>query len=101
MTTTIPCPKCKGAGHTGGIVHVARSAGHEWHAGLQCDICRGYGRISIDVARWVADGEKHRKERVAEGISLGERAAALGITAARLSAMENGRADPAMLEKSP
>jgi hypothetical protein len=96
---TIPCPKCKGSGHTGGIVHVARSAGHNWHAGLRCDICRGYGRVSIDVAKWIPLGEKHRKERIAEGISLRARAAALGITAARLSAMETGRADPAMLEE--
>jgi transcriptional regulator with XRE-family HTH domain len=51
------------------------------------------------VAKWIPLGEKHRKERIAEGISLRARAAALGITAARLSAMETGRADPAMLEE--
>jgi transcriptional regulator with XRE-family HTH domain len=51
------------------------------------------------VARWIPIGARHRKARVEDGISLHERATALGVTAARLSAMETGRADPAMLEE--
>lgn len=66
---------------------------------VPCLICLGTGKVSIDVARWIPVGEQHRKARVAEGISILERAAALGITPTRLSAMENGRADPAMLEE--
>jgi hypothetical protein len=64
-----------------------------------CSICAGATYVSIDVARWIPIGARHRKARVEDGISLHERATALGVTAARLSAMETGRADPAMLEE--
>jgi hypothetical protein len=91
--TTIPCPKCKGTGRGGSFLLRGQLVT------APCSICSGATYVSIDVAKWIPLGEKHRKERVAEGISLRERAAALGITAARLSAMENGRADPAILEE--
>ncbi len=91
--TTIPCPKCKGTGSGGNFLLRGQ------FVTAPCSICSGATYVSIDVAKWIPLGEKHRKERVAEGISLHERAAALGITPARLSAMENGRADPAMLEE--
>jgi hypothetical protein len=91
--TTIPCPKCKGTG-TGGSFLLRGSL-----VTAPCSICSGATFVSVDVARWIPAGEKHRRERIKEGISIGERAAALGITAARLSAMESGRADPAMLDE--
>ncbi len=92
MTTTIPCPRCNGTGKGGSFL--LRGA----LVTAPCSLCSGATYVSIDVARWIPIGEKHRKARVEDGISLHERAAALGITAARLSAMETGRADPAMLE---
>jgi hypothetical protein len=90
--TTIPCPKCNGTG-TGGHFLLRGKL-----VTAPCGLCGGATYVSIDVARWIPVGESHRKARVAEGISIRERAAALGITPARLSAMETGRADPAMLE---
>lgn len=95
--TTIPCPKCNGTGD-GGHAFV-RSPTSGYVMPVPCSICLGTGKVSVDVARWIPVGEQHRKARVAEGISIHERAAALGITPARLSAMETGRADPAMLEE--
>jgi hypothetical protein len=92
MTTIIPCPKCKGTGKGGSFL--LRGA----LVTAPCSICDGATYVSIDVARWIHIGARHRKARVEGGISLHERAAALGVTAARLSAMETGRADPAMLE---
>ena len=98
--TTIPCPRCKGTG-LGGVAWISRSDGALGGEAvtMPCSLCLGTKQVSVDVGRWVIDGESHRKARVAEGISIHERAAALGITPARLSAMENGRADPAMLEE--
>jgi hypothetical protein len=90
--TTIPCPKCNGTGLGGSFLLRGKIVT------APCTLCGGATYVSIDVAKWIPLGEKHRKERVEEGISLRERATALGITAARLSAMETGRADPAMLE---
>jgi hypothetical protein len=90
--TTIPCPRCHGAGNGGSFLLRGKIVT------APCSICAGANYVSIDVAKWIPIGMKHRKERIADGISLHERAAALGITPARLKAMETGRADPAMLE---
>lgn len=90
--TTIPCPRCEGSGLGGRFLLRGEIVT------APCSLCGGATYVSVDVARWIPIGEKHRKTRVAEGISIHERSAALGITPARLSAMENGRADPAMLE---
>jgi hypothetical protein len=92
MTTTIPCPKCKGTG-TGGSFLLRGAI-----VTAPCSICAGATYVSIDVARWIPIGEEHRRRRVAECVSLRERAETLGISMALLSAMENGRSDPAMLE---
>lgn len=93
----IACPRCKGTGN-GGLAFVSSRTG-SFTAETKCNICLGTGNVSAQVGDWVLLGEKHRKARVEEGIGLHERAAALGITPARLSAMENGRSDPAMLEE--
>jgi len=89
---TITCPRCKGTGLGGRFLLRGKLVT------APCGLCGGATYVSVDVARWIPIGERHRKARVAEGISIHERAATLGITPARLSAMENGRADPAMLE---
>ena len=88
---TVTCPRCSGTG-TGG-----NSLLRGMLVAVACPICAGTGCVSVDVARWISDGARHREARVVEGSSIHERAAVLGITPARLSAMENGRADPAML----
>lgn len=92
----IKCPRCKGTGY-GGTAFVTSRTG-SYTTETACNICLGTGNVTAAVSEWVVMGEKHRKARVEEGIGLYERAAALGITPARLSAMETGRADPAMLE---
>jgi hypothetical protein len=94
----IACPRCKGTGQ-GGVAFVSSRTGH-FTTETVCNICLGAGNVSAAVGDWVVMGEMHRKARVEEGIGLHERAAALGVTPARLSAMETGRADPAMLEES-
>jgi hypothetical protein len=91
--TTIPCPKCNGTGTGGAFLLRGRIVT------APCSLCSGATYVSIDVAKWIPIGEKHRRERIEAGVGLRERASTIGITAARLSAMESGREDNSMLEE--
>ena len=90
---TVPCQFCKGAGRTG-LVHVNRGAGGgEWLDNIPCFECGGSGSWSMN--RWEAwqKGQKMKAARLARGESLREAAKMAGVSAARMSAIERGRAE--------
>lgn len=89
---TLPCQFCRGKGKTG-PVHINRgNAPHEWRESMDCHHCAGTGRWTPERhARWEA-GQAMRAERIARDESLREAAKRLGISPARLSAIETGRA---------
>ena len=99
QTETTTCPRCRGSGIVAAFVETATHG--YFDPMLQCSLCRGDGHISATTADWLARGEVHYKARVARGESASECARRLGISAAELSGMEHGRADPSRLETSP
>jgi hypothetical protein len=81
------CPSCGGA--KGGEAVVC-GGGRSQVRTVECSFCRGTGRVSADrVALWQG-GRRRRDDRVARGVTLREEAKRLGITAAKLSALERG-----------
>lgn len=86
------CETCGGEGSTG-PVHINRGdAPHEWRGSMPCHDCDGTGQWTAERhARWQA-GQKMRAERLARGESLREAAKRMGITPAKLSVTEAGRA---------
>jgi hypothetical protein len=66
-------------------------------AELDCLRCKGAGEVDEDMERWMKIGGVHRTWRVAQWESLADCSKRLGIGAADLSAMEQGRKDPTRL----
>lgn len=88
MTT---CPRCTGDGGYYALVTRATGCAEEY---LTCDLCKGDGKISDEVAGWLKEGVDHRNARVARDESLRECARRLGLSPALISAMETGRQRP-------
>lgn len=94
----IICPTCEGDGKIKCPIHVNRGGKpHQWLDEITCRQCGGEGLISPEMMAWILRGNEARRTRVEQGISIRERARAIGITAAEVSAMEHGRRDPAPL----
>ncbi|WP_316176282.1 hypothetical protein [Bradyrhizobium sp. SZCCHNRI1073] len=90
----IVCPDCKGKKQMMAFVD-----GQDFNgvAEIACLRCRGSGEVCEDTERWMKIGGIHRTWRVAQWESLAECANRLGMGAAELSAMEQGRKDPTRL----
>lgn len=74
-------------------MHVNRgNQPHEWlsYRDVPCAECDGTGAISEARAEEMLAAAARRKDRIARGMKLGEEARRLGITAAALSALEQG-----------
>jgi DnaJ-class molecular chaperone len=85
------CPTCKGKRTN--IAHINTgidSQRHRWSE-IPCFTCNGAGNISDEHATRITKGAEMRQARVARKESLYEAAARMGMTAARLSAIEHGR----------
>ena len=93
------CPRCQGGRTFSAFVD--GPSGGRYEPALLCGLCQGTGEVPEKVAEWLAKGTAHRLDRVARGVSIGQAAKCLGITAAQLSAMEHGRADPVGLNPTP
>ena len=91
------CPRCDGKGSNPAFVHT--ESGSYYDPELKCDLCKGTGKVSDQTLQWLSAGKRHRDDRVARDESIMECSRRLGIRAAELSAMENGRADPARLQQ--
>jgi len=88
----LTCQHCFGQGWTG-PVHINRGAlGCEWVDRMDCQSCAGTGQWTAEQAVRFRDGQKARQERVERGETLREAARRLGVSAAALSAFEQGRA---------
>lgn len=85
------CPRCSGNGGYHALVHRKDGCTEEY---LTCDLCKGDGKISAEVAGWLKIGSDHRNARVSRDESLRECALRLGVSAALVSAMETGRKRP-------
>lgn len=87
---SVTCPTC--SGRKRGLVHLNRGdKPHEFRE-MDCRTCAGTGAVSAEVALRIAKGEALRQARIARGEGLREAARRLGITAAELSAREQGAA---------
>lgn len=95
---TIGCPSCRAAGRFAAFVDREDGTGN-YEPSMRCPRCSGSGRVPATQARWSALGAAHRKARVGRGESLMQAAARLGMRPAELSAMEQGRIDPAQIAK--
>ena len=93
---TTKCPSCDGARTFPGFVD--GPSGGRFDAALPCGLCHGSGVVPLHVVHWLSVGRAHRERRVENDEGLRECARRIGISAVELSAMENGRADPARLE---
>ena len=99
QTPTTTCPRCNGAGTVAAFVDTSDTG--YFDPALRCSLCLGEGHISATHADWLSRGNAHYKARVKRGESVRECARRLGMSAAKLSGMEHGRADPSRLETSP
>jgi hypothetical protein len=88
------CPDCHGLKKLFALVDGPEYCGP---ADIPCVRCKGTGQVDPDSERWQLIGGAHRTWRVAQWESLGECAKRIGMTAAELSGMEHGRADPTRL----
>ena len=96
----IACPSCSGTGQVG-PVHINYGGGHgEWKDKVPCYRCTGTGTATPEMIAWMARGKALRDARLARGETLGAAAERLSINPAALSAMEEGRRDPARLEQA-
>jgi DnaJ-class molecular chaperone len=100
QTTGLPCPHCHGKGSNPGFICFAdgEATRSRFDKAIQCSLCKGAGSISREVAAWRMIGKRHRDARVAREESILECSRKMGIRPSELSAMENGRANPATLE---
>ena len=85
------CPRCTGDGGYHALVHRKDGCSEEY---LTCDLCKGDGKISAEVAGWLKVGSEHRNARVEREESLLECARRLGVSPALISGMETGRQRP-------
>lgn len=90
----ITCPDCRGRKS---LTALADGPNYRGPMLVHCHRCRGTGEVDPGTERWMRIGGTHRTWRVAQHESLRDCAGRLGVSAAKLSAMENGRADPARL----
>lgn len=99
--TDLPCPHCDGVGALSGFVDGRDKAGRRFGEirKIACMTCAGKGRIPTHQASWIEEGRAHRMARVERRESIHEAAARLDITAVELSAMEQGRMNPAPLHR--
>lgn len=94
----IICPDCEGDGKIKGPIHVNRGdQPHEWLDEITCFRCKGEGRVSPDMLAWILRGKEARRIRIDQGVSIRQRAKAIGLSSADVSAMEHGRRDPSPL----
>jgi len=90
------CPSCAGVGTFAAFVDRDDGTGC-YDPAVPCPRCKTSGRVPIEQLRWAEAGAVYRKARVARGESLMEAAQRLGLSPAAVSAMEQGRSDPAEL----
>jgi hypothetical protein len=90
----VECPECKGVGDRGGF---AIDSNGSFYSRVSCSLCRGGGAVAPHRVKWWTVGRAHYRARVAKMEGIRECAARLGVTPQQLSAMEHGRADPAIL----
>lgn len=90
------CPSCQGRAYSKAFILSSdgRSIMDPAHP---CPVCTGLGRIDHQTAAWRERGQAHARARRSRMESLLECAQRLGLSPAELSAMEQGRADPARL----
>lgn len=88
----ISCPHCKGRG--GGPCFINRGEDYRTHSieHRACRTCNGFGEVTAEHAERIAEGRALRDGRLSRGVSLMDEAARLGISPARLSAIERGNA---------
>lgn len=97
------CPRCDGSGTLAGFVDGRRADGRrfgEFRRAITCFTCEGQGRIPQHQANWIEEGRAHMQQRKERGESIYAAAARLGLSVPDLSAMENGRMNPAPLHPS-
>ena len=97
----VTCPDCNGTGTQRGVFHLNRGdAPHQWVDSVPCLRCGTSGIVPDEMADWIVRGEAARRRRISQGISMRARAEQLGVSPAVLSAMENGRRDPALIDET-
>lgn len=100
--TTIACPDCEGRGNVAAFVDGERDGvayGHFDHR-ARCLRCMGRGLVPAQALDWMSRGRALASLRRAKMESLNTAARRLGMSAVEMSAMENGKADPAPLERA-
>lgn len=97
----VQCPTCRGDRQVLAFVDGRDKNGRRFgrNGMVDCFTCAGTGSISAERAQWMEDGRVHMQQRKERGESIYAAAARLRLTVPALSAMEQGRADPAQLKK--
>lgn len=91
------CPHCGGRG-TAAVLLSMGDGSSLIDTARRCGTCSGAGDISERLAGWIAAGKRHRDARLGKWIGQAEAARMIGINPRHLNEMEQGRADPAMLD---
>ena len=92
MNAMVLCPGCNGQQR--GYGFVMRAGGGCNLEAIGCFDCGGTGEVTQERADWMTEGRRMAEDRQRRDLSLREEARRRGMTAAELSAMENGRVRP-------
>ncbi len=95
--STMTCPACRGDGSFGAFVDREDGTGN-FEPKVRCPRCDGAGQVPAIQLQWMERGAVCRKARAARGETLMELSQRIGLSPAQISAMEQGRLDPAPLE---
>lgn len=87
----IECPDCAGLGES--QIFVSGPGLHELRT-VKCARCKGDGKITEEMARWIELGQQLRDRRMSPYRNLRDEAEALGTDPVQLSKAEAGRIDP-------
>lgn len=85
------CPECSGKKQFFAFVNTGVDYKKHYSRMVDCFLCKGTGTVTHAVIAQVVAGKALRKERLARSETLSQAAQRLGVSPAKLSAIENGR----------
>lgn len=92
----LACPSCGGKKQVFAFQNTGEDYRQHRQGYIDCITCDGSGELTAEHAQRIEEGRKLRKARIARGETLMDASLRLGLTPARLSAIECGREEKEM-----